>query len=114
MAQASSFLKKRAEERRKALEKQNGASVAGGSTKTTQSSQNMPLGGGQNGAPSTKASDFLRKRAEERAAIIDKQYGADAVVPTGGSRTGLLLAILSLSSRCSRVTLPGATLCWAA
>ena len=82
MAQASSFLKRKAEERRKILDEQYGASQGGGSvpqaSANTKSSLDMPLGGGQNGAPSTRASDFLRKRAEERAALIDKQYGTDA------------------------------------
>ena len=82
MAQASSFLKRRADERRKILEQQNGASQGGGSAPQapadTKSSRDMPLGGGQDGAPVTRASDFLRKRAEERAATIDKQHGADA------------------------------------
>lgn len=82
MAQASSFLKRKAEERRKILDEQYGASQGGGSTPqasaNTKSSLDMPLGGGQDGAPSTRASDFLRKKAEERAAIIDKQYGTDA------------------------------------
>lgn len=79
MSQASSFLKRRAEERKKILEEKNGASSSGGSVQTTtQNSLDMPLGGGQDGAPATRASDFLRKRAEERAAIIDQEYGADA------------------------------------
>jgi len=79
MSQASSFLKRRAEERKKILEEKNEASSSGGSVQTTtQNSLDMPLGGGQDGAPATRASDFLRKRAEERAAIIDQEYGADA------------------------------------
>ena len=82
MAQASSFLRRKADERRKILDKQNGASQGGGSatqaSANTRSSLDIPLGGGKDGAPATRASDFLRKRAEERAASIDKQYGADA------------------------------------
>lgn len=67
MASASDFLKKRTAARQQA--------------ESIQSSDKTPLGKNDDGTV-TRASNFLRKKAAERRAVIDQQYGKDAY---GGS-----------------------------
>lgn len=67
MASASDFLKKRAAARQQA--------------ESIQSSDKAPLGKNDDGTV-TRASNFLRNKAAERRAVIDRQYGKDAY---GGS-----------------------------
>lgn len=67
MASASEFLKKRTAARQQA--------------ESIQSSDKTPLGKNDDGTV-TRASNFLRNKAAERRAVIDRQYGKDAY---GGS-----------------------------
>ena len=81
---ASSFLKRLAEDKAKKIDKEYGASAYGGSASLrpasaqTQSATN----GGGDGAPVTRASNFLTRLAKDKAAKIDKEYGSGAY---GGS-----------------------------
>ena len=87
---ASDFLRKKAREREALINKENSADAYAGSSNRKDRDedtdkdkmQNTP--GGSNAAGSgSKASDFLKKKASERAAAVDKQNGSDAY---GGSK----------------------------
>lgn len=81
---ASSFLKRKAEQQAKKADERYGAASYGGSA-SLRPSASVPeraTNGGGNGAPVTRASNFLAKKATERAASIDQKYGASAY---GGS-----------------------------
>ncbi|MEA4920624.1 MAG: strawberry notch family protein [Clostridiaceae bacterium] len=79
MAEPSGFLKKKAKERREVIDSKYGPSAYGGSKASdVVSSANTPLGGGEDGEPVTRASNFLRKKAAERRTFMDEKYGDDA------------------------------------
>ena len=80
---ASSFLKRKAEEQAKKVDERYGAAAYGGSSflRPAASSGTVTNGGG-NGKPVTKASDFLTRKAQERASSVDSRFGSDAY---GGS-----------------------------
>ena len=81
---ASSFLKRKAEQQAKKADERYGAASYGGSASLRPSAAvpERATNGGGNGAPVTRASNFLAKKATERAASIDQKYGASAY---GGS-----------------------------
>lgn len=81
---ASSFLKRKAEQRAKKADERYGAASYGGSASLRPSAAvpERVTNGGGNGAPVTRASNFLTKKAAERAGAIDQQFGTSAY---GGS-----------------------------
>ena len=81
---ASSFLKRKAEQRAKKVDERYGAASYGGSASLRPSAAvpERVTNGGGNGAPVTRASNFLTKKAAERAGAIDQQFGTSAY---GGS-----------------------------
>lgn len=81
---ASSFLKRKAEQQAKKADERYGAASYGGSASLRPSAAvpERVTNGGGNGAPVTRASDFLTKKAAERAGAIDQQFGTSAY---GGS-----------------------------
>lgn len=81
---ASSFLKRKAEQQAKKADERYGAASYGGSASLRPSAAvpERVTNGGGNGAPVTRASNFLTKKAAERAGAIDQQFGTSAY---GGS-----------------------------
>lgn len=81
---ASSFLKRKAEQQAKKADERYGAASYGGSASLRPSAAvpERVTNGGGNGAPVTRASNFLTKKAAERAGAIDRQFGTSAY---GGS-----------------------------
>lgn len=81
---ASSFLKRKAEQQAKKVDERYGAASYGGSASLRPSAAvpERVTNGGGNGAPVTRASNFLTKKAAERARAIDQQFGTSAY---GGS-----------------------------
>lgn len=81
---ASSFLKRKAEQQAKKVDERYGAASYGGSASLRPSAAvpERVTNGGGNGAPVTIASNFLTKKAAERAEAIDQQFGTSAY---GGS-----------------------------
>ena len=81
---ASSFLKRKAEQQAKKVDERYGAASYGGSASLRPSAAvpERVTNGGGNGAPVTRASNFLTKKAAERAGAIDQQFGTSAY---GGS-----------------------------
>lgn len=83
---ASEFLKKKAQERAAVVDKEYGPDAYGGSKwrKENSGGKKAAGGSGSDGVKAEKkASSFLQRKAAERAAIVDKEYGSTAY---GGSK----------------------------
>lgn len=80
---ASSFLTRLAEQKAKKIDREYGASAYGGSASLRTGSPEVRTNGGGNGAPVTRASDFLTRLARQKSEKIDREYGAGAY---GGSQ----------------------------